>query len=111
MKETLARSGSDFKRRVLNFAKDIWDSFNQFGMFQSQDTQPSEENIDEEIGDSTEEHNTLTGSLQSDGDDGGANFKIGKLNNGNRIDYALQEAPLESINKYIFSTFSHFCYW
>jgi len=38
-------------------------------------------------------------------------INVGKLNGGKRIDYALQEAPLESINEYLFSITSHLIYW
>ena len=34
-----------------------------------------------------------------------------KLNEGNRIDYVLQEAPFESFNEYVFALSSHLCYW
>ena len=37
--------------------------------------------------------------------------QIGKLNSGNRIDYVLQEAPLESFNEYLFALTSHVGYW
>lgn len=33
------------------------------------------------------------------------------LNSGKRIDYALQEAPLESFNEYLFALASHLVYW
>ncbi|CAB4060624.1 unnamed protein product [Lepeophtheirus salmonis] len=33
------------------------------------------------------------------------------LNGGNRIDFVLQEAPLESFNEYLFAIASHICYW
>ncbi|QQP51746.1 SEC23interacting proteinlike [Caligus rogercresseyi] len=33
------------------------------------------------------------------------------LNGGNRIDYVLQEAPLESFNEYLFAIASHISYW
>ena len=36
---------------------------------------------------------------------------VGKLNGGNRIDYVLQEAPLESFNEYLFALTSHVVYW
>lgn len=36
---------------------------------------------------------------------------LGKLNDSKRIDYVLQEAPLEFINEYIFALSSHVCYW
>ena len=37
--------------------------------------------------------------------------KIGMLNGGNRIDYVLQEKPIESFNEYLFAIQSHLCYW
>lgn len=38
-------------------------------------------------------------------------IRIGKLNGGCRIDYVLQEAPLESFNEYLFALTSHVGYW
>lgn len=37
--------------------------------------------------------------------------KIGRLNQGNRIDYVLQEKPIEKLNEYLFALSSHLCYW
>lgn len=37
--------------------------------------------------------------------------RVGQLNGGRRIDYVLQEAPLESFNEYLFALSSHVCYW
>ena len=37
--------------------------------------------------------------------------QIGRLNEGERIDYVLQESPLELVNEYLFSLSSHLCYW
>jgi len=39
------------------------------------------------------------------------NNKPGVLNKGNRVDYVLQEAPIESFNEYLFAVGSHLCYW
>nr|XP_026691310.1 phospholipase DDHD2-like [Ciona intestinalis] len=36
---------------------------------------------------------------------------LGRLNGGKRIDYVLQERPLESFNDYLFAFQSHLCYW
>lgn len=33
------------------------------------------------------------------------------LNGGRRIDYVLQEKPIESFNEYLFALQSHLCYW
>lgn len=37
--------------------------------------------------------------------------KVGKLNGGRRIDYVLQEKPIELFNEYIFAFTSHANYW
>lgn len=37
--------------------------------------------------------------------------EVGQLNQGRRIDYVLQEAPLESFNDYLFALSSHLVYW
>ncbi|XP_023694394.1 triacylglycerol hydrolase DDHD2 isoform X3 [Paramormyrops kingsleyae] len=39
------------------------------------------------------------------------NIEIGMLNGGRRIDYVLQEKPIESFNEYLFAIQSHLCYW
>lgn len=38
-------------------------------------------------------------------------IKIGSLNSGRRVDYVLQERPIESFNEYLFALASHACYW
>jgi hypothetical protein len=36
---------------------------------------------------------------------------FGKICRGRRVDYVLQEHPLESMNSYLFAVASHACYW
>ena len=36
---------------------------------------------------------------------------VGSLNQGRRVDYVLQEKPIESFNDYLFALGSHMCYW
>lgn len=38
-------------------------------------------------------------------------IKMGMLNEGRRIDFVLQEKPIESFNEYLFAIQSHLCYW
>lgn len=38
-------------------------------------------------------------------------INVGRLNRGNRIDYVLQEKPIESFNEYLFALQGHLCYW
>lgn len=44
-------------------------------------------------------------------DNGETDIPLGVLNEGKRIDYVLQEAPLEFFNEYLFALTSHVCYW
>ena len=58
----------------------------------------------------------LTAEISSQGSvDESANeqmhIPVGQLNGGNRIDYVLQEKPIEKINEYLFALSSHLCYW
>lgn len=50
-------------------------------------------------------------SASSEIDGGETDLPLGRLNAGRRIDYVLQEAPLEFFNEYIFALTSHVCYW
>lgn len=43
--------------------------------------------------------------------EGGCHVNVGMLNGGRRIDYVLQEKPIESFNEYLFALQSHLCYW
>lgn len=52
-----------------------------------------------------------TSSASSEIDTGETDMALGKFNAGKRIDYVLQEAPLEIINEYLFALTSHVCYW
>jgi hypothetical protein len=36
---------------------------------------------------------------------------FGQLNSGRRIDYVLQEKPIETVNEYLFALGAHLCYW
>lgn len=52
-----------------------------------------------------------TSSASSEIDAGETDLALGKINGGRRVDYVLQEAPLEIINEYLFALTSHVCYW
>lgn len=40
-----------------------------------------------------------------------AQINFGLLNSGRRIDYVLQERPIEIVNEYLFAIAAHGCYW
>lgn len=53
----------------------------------------------------------IISSLESRPDTPGEAVEVGRLNGGQRIDYVLQEKPIESLNEYLFALGSHVCYW
>ncbi|KOX76153.1 SEC23-interacting protein [Melipona quadrifasciata] len=107
LKETMARVGADLKQRLLDSVRNTWNSVYQLAVFHKSDNNTLEREIDKVM----EEQLQQTVSDHQTNDDGGAEFKVGKLNGGRRIDYVLQEAPFEYINEYIFALTSHVCYW
>ena len=52
-----------------------------------------------------------SGRDSPDNDDLNPKNMESQLNQGNRIDFVLQEAPFESFNEYVFALGSHLCYW
>ncbi|CAL7945667.1 unnamed protein product [Xylocopa violacea] len=108
LKETMARVGADLKQRLLDSVKNTWNSVYQLAVFHKPDNNTLEREIDKVVEEQLQQ--TPVPEPQAN-DDGGAEFKVGKLNGGRRIDYVLQEAPFEYINEYIFALTSHVCYW
>lgn len=109
LKETVARMGADLKQKVLDSVRSTWNSVYQLAMFHR-----SNESLTEEMSQVLENEmkqqsmNESSNPAESEAD---LNITVGKLNGGRRIDYVLQEAPLESFNEYIFAIRSHVCYW
>uniref|UniRef100_A0A4W5PNR4 SEC23 interacting protein n=1 Tax=Hucho hucho TaxID=62062 RepID=A0A4W5PNR4_9TELE len=116
LKESLSRMGSDLKHGFISSLRSAWQTLNDFARAHTSNAQLAAElamvanQIEEEekhahiaehrIGESPE-------LLREEE----AQMKIGMLNGGNRIDYVLQEKPIESFNEYLFALQSHLCYW
>lgn len=105
----MARVGADLKQKLLDSMRNTWNSVYQLAVFHKPDNTTLEREIDKVVEEQLHQAPTLTD--QQPNDDGGAEFTVGKLNGGRRIDYVLQEAPFEYINEYIFALTSHVCYW
>lgn len=104
----MARVGADLKQKLLDSVRNTWNSVYQLAMFHRSD-QSFEQEIEKAVEEQLQKPPTVTD--EENDDDGGADFRVGKLNGGRRIDYVLQEAPFEYINEYIFAMTSHVCYW
>lgn len=102
----MARVGADLKQKVIESMKNTWNSFYQLAMFHKQ---PSlEEEVDKTFQEQLEKAEELE---EEEFAQEPTDCSLGKLNNGKRVDYVLQEAPFEFINEYIFALHSHVCYW
>lgn len=114
LKESLSRMGSDLKQRFLDSLRYTWNSLNEFARAHRPTPAQVEAEVDRVLqeqftrqDDSVETESTVTVSdLQGIEDIG-----VGQLNGGRRIDYVLQEKPIESFNEYLFALASHACYW
>ncbi|XP_078588288.1 triacylglycerol hydrolase DDHD2-like isoform X1 [Branchiostoma floridae x Branchiostoma japonicum] len=113
LKESLSRMGTDLKRAIIGAAKKGWTSIHDFARAHSAnedvqaDLDSMADNIVQEIKEE-EERMQVSAAVENPPPE---DVQIGKLNRGNRIDYVLQEKPIESFNEYLFALGSHVCYW
>ncbi|XP_023341735.1 phospholipase DDHD2 [Eurytemora carolleeae] len=95
LKETMSRMGTDIKQKFMDSLKAVYSMAGT--LTGSQAEQTVEEMVDDR--ESISPTQECEGGLTAE------------LNKGRRIDYVLQEAPMESFNEYLWSLASHLCYW
>ncbi|XP_034465075.1 SEC23-interacting protein [Hippoglossus hippoglossus] len=115
LKESLTRMGSDLKHGFITSLRSAWQTLNDFARAHTSSAQLQAElamvaNQIEEQEKQAEEENKITEIPEPQREEE-PQVKIGMLNGGNRIDYVLQEKPIESFNEYLFALQSHLCYW
>ncbi|XP_014272085.1 mucin-3A isoform X2 [Halyomorpha halys] len=114
LKETMAHVTAALKQKLVHSMKNTWNAVYQLAMFNRKD-----HNLQGEVSKVIEDEVLRDASyLESDPPIGvigeestGNEVKVGRLNDGRRIDYVLQEAPLETFNQYISAIRSHLVYW
>ncbi|XP_052266093.1 phospholipase DDHD2-like isoform X2 [Dreissena polymorpha] len=115
LKESLARMGTDIKQKIIDSLKSTWMSLNNFARAHSSDGTSAgvggeslEQQVEAEMSHVAQQlEDDDRSSVTSNVED----IYIGQLNEGRRVDYVLQERPIESFNDYMFSLTSHGCYW
>ncbi|NXX46133.1 S23IP protein, partial [Tricholaema leucomelas] len=116
LKDSLSRMGSDLKQGFISSLKSAWQTLNEFARAHTSSTQLQAElekvanQIKEEEEKQVVEAEKITESPDPPKDED-ILVKVGMLNGGRRIDYVLQEKPIESFNEYLFALQSHLCYW
>ncbi|XP_073775724.1 SEC23-interacting protein isoform X1 [Danio rerio] len=117
LKESLSRMGSDLKQGFISSLKSAWQTLNEFARAHTSSVQLHEQlamvanqiKAEEEMQRGEEESKMLESPEPQKEEE--SRIKVGLLNGGNRIDYVLQEKPIESFNEYLFALQSHLCYW
>ncbi|CAH1783250.1 unnamed protein product, partial [Owenia fusiformis] len=106
LKESLARMGSDIKQKFMESIRKGWNTLSDFAK-----AHRSEEQVESEVNEVMQsleaevdqaETSSIASSINED------EVPIGSLNQGGRrVDYVLQEKPIESFNDYLFALGSH----
>ncbi|KAF4521134.1 hypothetical protein B566_EDAN011951 [Ephemera danica] len=111
LRETMTRVGADLKERLVDSVRSTWNTVYQLAMFNRGETLEQEVLAEQMLAQDAAmaEDAGLTDAYTDWGEPDTA--LMGKLNSGRRVDYVLQEAPLESFNEYLFALGSHVCYW
>jgi len=101
LKETMSRVGNDIKQRVMDSLKATLGAvYSVAGTITGQ----VEEAVESELAHQHQQEERSESPVQE------VSLES-QLNGGRRIDFVLQEAPLESFNEYVFAVTSHLCYW
>lgn len=109
LKEGLTRMSVDLKNNLLGSLRVAWQSFTRAPLpaLEAASTEgegEAETSADKQPDTKAEEPPPAVKEEASP-------INVGRLNGGNRIDYVLQEKPIESFNEYLFALQGHLCYW
>ncbi|XP_060927131.1 phospholipase DDHD2 isoform X2 [Limanda limanda] len=111
LKDSFTRMSMDLKNNVLGSLRTAWQSLARLPSAAA--LPPVEEgdttidrNLEEKQGVFEEAESSVSAEQAEQPE-----INVGRLNGGRRIDYVLQEKPIESFNEYLFAIQSHLCYW
>ncbi|XP_041424471.1 SEC23 interacting protein L homeolog isoform X1 [Xenopus laevis] len=115
LKESLTRMGSDLKHGFITSLRSAWQTLNDFARAHTSSAQLQLElkRVADQIEEEEKQQQVEAEKIESPdaSREEEVTVKIGMLNGGRRIDYVLQEKPIESFNEYLFALQSHLCYW
>lgn len=109
LREGFTRMSMDLKNNLLGSLRMAWKSFTRAPYPALQASETAEE-TEAEPESSSEKSSVSTEETPAEVKEE-LPINVGMLNGGQRIDYVLQEKPIESFNEYLFALQSHLCYW
>lgn len=110
LKDSLTRMSMDLKNNVLGSLRTAWQSFARLPVAALPPVDEGDTRMERDLQEAQgvcEEAESSVSAEQTEQPE----IKVGMLNGGRRIDYVLQEKPIESFNEYLFAIQSHLCYW
>uniref|UniRef100_A0A6J0SZH9 Triacylglycerol hydrolase DDHD2 n=1 Tax=Pogona vitticeps TaxID=103695 RepID=A0A6J0SZH9_9SAUR len=112
LKEGLTRMSMDLKNNLLGSLKMAWQSFTRTSLpaVEAGATGDTEHEVEDEANSKKQPEEKPEESATPVKEEP-APVNVGMLNGGHRIDYVLQEKPIESFNEYLFALQGHLCYW
>ncbi|KAM6431640.1 triacylglycerol hydrolase DDHD2 isoform 1-T2 [Liasis olivaceus] len=115
LKEGLTRMSMDLKNNLLGSLRTAWQSFTRTSLpaVEAGATGDEEQELEAEASmeKQAEEKPEEPASSMKEEPASSPPVNVGLLNGGHRIDYVLQEKPIESFNEYLFALQGHLCYW
>ncbi|NXC07185.1 DDHD2 Phospholipase, partial [Orthonyx spaldingii] len=110
LKEGLTRMSVDLKNNLLGSLRVAWQSFTRAPV-PALEAASTEAEAEAEAGTEKQQPDTKPEEPPTAVKEETPLINVGRLNGGNRIDYVLQEKPIESFNEYLFALQGHLCYW
>ncbi|XP_062994934.1 phospholipase DDHD2 [Elgaria multicarinata webbii] len=112
LKEGLTRMSMDLKNNLLGSLRTAWQSFTRTSLPAVEAGAPVEAEHELEAEASSEKQSEEKPEEPATAvKEEPTPINVGMLNGGHRIDYVLQEKPIESFNEYLFALQGHLCYW
>ncbi|XP_064031598.1 phospholipase DDHD2 [Pogoniulus pusillus] len=109
LKEGLTRMSVDLKNNLLGSLRVAWQSFTRASL-PALEAASADPELEAEPG-AEKQPDTKAEEPPPAAKEETPPINVGRLNGGNRIDYVLQEKPIESFNEYLFALQGHLCYW
>ncbi|NXF87233.1 DDHD2 Phospholipase, partial [Eubucco bourcierii] len=109
LKEGLTRMSVDLKNNLLGSLRVAWQSFTRASL-PALEAASADPELEAEPG-AEKQPDTKADEPPPAVKEETPPINVGRLNGGNRIDYVLQEKPIESFNEYLFALQGHLCYW
>lgn len=119
LKETMTRVSTDIREKVMSSFKSVTETVCALNPLLKNINQKAIEKEANEIlesqlqaeGASTSQATPPSSPSLPRAPEATSTLAFGRLNQSKRLDYVLQEAPLEFFNEYLFALTAHVCYW